>query len=84
MQIQFFRQIDRFAMEKFPRDFLLIAKIHCNFPRDVAMDFRCTIAESLGKKVIATFDFTEFLSNIHKSEKFHKFLPISYIKTKFI
>ena len=63
MQIQFFRQIDRFAMEKFPRDFLLIAKNHCRIPRDFAMDFRCTIAESLGKKVIATFDFTEFSSN---------------------
>ena len=60
MQIQFFRQIDRFAMEKFPRDFLLIAKIHCKIPRDVAMNFRCIIAESLGKKVIANFSVESF------------------------
>ena len=66
-------------MEKFPRDFLLIAKIHCNFPRDVAMDFRCTIAESLGKKVIANFNFTEFLPNRQKLVWFHLHSAIIFI-----
>ena len=61
-------------MEKFPRDFLLIAKIHCNFPRDVAMDFRCAIAESQGKIVIATSNFTKFLSNRHKFVKNTSFM----------
>ena len=81
MQIQFFRQIDRFAMEKFPRDFLLIAKINCNFPRDVAMNFRCTIAESLGKKVIANFNFTEFFPN---RQKLVKNTDIIYIQQSYL
>ena len=67
-----------------PRDFLLIAKIHCNFPRDVAMDFKCTIAESLGKKVIATFNFTKFLSNINKFVKNNSFMNFSLIKQVYL